>query len=442
MSSVVGLFIIGLLCVVSSVLAEPIPGGDVGPAAKAPEQAQSPELNEAVERFKQQDIDGALKLLREAVKKDADLPPPHVILAQMFAQANLPAAMRGALERATVESPDDPQAFLIFAELALGERRMTEARLLYDKADELMSKWKDGGKRKQNLQPQLYSGLAACAESRNDWAAARKQLEAWLKLEPRSAAALQRLAFCMFQERNVTEALAKLQEAAKIQTDMMAPQAVIAQWFARAGDKKSAQKWLDDALAAAPKDAQVQLVAAQWCWELGKLEEAEAHATEALKLNPKYYMAKILRGVIALFRKDYATAEMYFESAQNQSPKDFAAGNNLALALIEQKDDAKKRKALDLAENNVKLFPRSADAYSTYGWVLYKLGRTEEAEKALRTAVSGGTFGAETAYYLARVLADRGREADARKLLESAVASTGPFAQREEAKALLERLKK
>jgi Tfp pilus assembly protein PilF len=133
---------------------------------------------------------------------------------------------------------------------------------------------------------------------------------------------------------------------------------------------------------------------------------------------------------------------MYFESAQMQSPKDFAAGNNLALALIEQKDDAKKRKALDLAENNVKLFPRTADAYSTYGWVLYRLVRTEEAEKALRTAVSGGTFGAETAYYLARVLADRGREADAKKLLESALAASGPFAQRDEAQALLERLKK
>ena len=47
---------------------------------------------------------GALKLLKEAVKKDAELPPAHVVMATWFAQSNVPMGVRAALERAVVES--------------------------------------------------------------------------------------------------------------------------------------------------------------------------------------------------------------------------------------------------------------------------------------------------------------------------------------------------
>ena len=46
----------------------------------------------------------------------------------------------------------------------------------------------------------------------------------------------------------------------------------------------------------------------------------------------------------------------------------------------------------------------------------------------------------DIAYYLARVLADKGQSADARKLLQSASALTGAFAHRDVAIALLKSL--
>ncbi len=64
-----------------------------------------------------------------------------------------------------------------------------------------------------------------------------------------------------------------------------------------------------------------------------------------MQLEPKLLDAKILRGMVAIFQKDYATAERYFELAHLQSPRTFLASNDLALALIEQNDQAKKLRA-------------------------------------------------------------------------------------------------
>ena len=169
---------------------------------------------------------------------------------------------------------------------------------------------------------------------------------------------------------------------------------------------------------AAPKDAKTRLVAAQWAWETGQLDEAKQQADAALRLDPKYFEAKNFRGVIAMFQKDYRTAEAYFESALQQAPKDlkFNASNNLALALAEQDDESKKQRALGLADDNVQKYPRHGEARSTYGWVLYKLGRLDEAEKALQAVVTGGSYTADTAYYYACVLAGRGHEAEAKRV--------------------------
>lgn len=427
-----------VVCTTSESAAEPIAPGSLETASETP--AQLKELTDAVELFKQRNYGGAIKLLEEAVKKDPSLPPPHVILAQFFAQTNNSAGVRGALERAVVDSPDDPQAYLILGDIAIRERRAAEARLLFEKAASLLSQWKGNAKRKDSMRPLLYSGLASAAEARGDWPEARKQLEAWLKLDPKSNGAWLRLAQCLFREKDVPGALKNLQEAAKLNADMLPPESVLARWFARSGDQENAKKWLVAALTAAPQNPHARLVAAQWAWETGQLDEAEKQASAALQLDSNYYQAKILRGVIALFRKDYKAAEMYFEAAHLQSPKDFAASNNLALALVEQKDEAKQRRALEYAENNVKQFPRKGDTYSTYGWVLYKLGRLQDAEAALRKSISGGTFSAETAYYLACVLADRGRDADAIRLLQIATKSTAPFTWRENAQSLLKQL--
>jgi Tfp pilus assembly protein PilF len=222
----------------------------------------------------------------------------------------------------------------------------------------------------------------------------------------------------------------------------VSPEAFLARFYWRTGDQDKAKKWMIAAINARPKELQTRLLAVQWAWETGQLSEAKKQAEAAIKLDPQSVDAQFFRGLVALFQKDYTTAEEYFQNAHLLSPKDFRISNGLALALIEQKAEEKKQRALEYAENNARQYPKAGEALSTYGWILYKLGRLDDAARVLQGSVSGGSFSADTAYYLARVLVKRGREKDARQFLESALQSAAPFQNRDDAKSLLEELKK
>ena len=65
------------------------------------------------------------------------------------------------------------------------------------------------------------------------------------------------------------------------------------------------------------------------------------------------------------------------------SPSNFAASNNLALALCEQSDNLKKNRALEYAQINAQRYPKMADAASTLGWVQYRLGHLQGGRDGL-----------------------------------------------------------
>jgi len=420
--------------------AEPIPAGDI-PEPTGTTDQQIPEVVDAVTAFKDRDFDGALKLLKEAVKKHADLPPAQVIMAQLFSQVRQAAGMRSSLERAVIDAPDDPEAYVILGDFALRGRRVTEADLLYAKAAALTKGFTGSAKRKKILEPRIYGGLAAVAEARQDWSTAQKYLNDWLKIDPKSAVAMQRLGRALFQQKKANEAYEQLKAAAAADPEnVLTPAARLAQFYEQAGDHEAAKKWMTYALQSAPKKLRTRLVAAQWALETDQLKEAQTQAAAAMQIDPKSLEAKVLRGVIALFQKDYQAAESYFEAAHLQSPGNFAASNNLALALVEQNDESKKRRALEYAQSNARQYPRVVEAGSTYGWVLYKLDRLDEAERVLRQTATSGNLSADTAYYIAQVSADRGRKEEAKQLLESALKSKRPFSKREEAQALLKKV--
>ncbi len=388
------------------------------------------------------DVEGALALLREAAKKDANLPPAQVLMSQLYLQQGMLAPARKALECAVVEDPADPAAYVMLGQLAVRDGRVTEAELILRKADSLLSTYDKSAKQKSRLQLEICSGLASVAEDRENWEEAQKQLEALLKLDPGNAATLQRLARCLVRQKKPAEALEELKKAAKIDAAMLAPEAVLANFCEEAGDRENAKKYMEAALAAAPKDPRTRLVAARWAFDIGQMDDALIQVNAALKLDPKMLEAKILRGIIAAFQKDYRTAEHYFEDAKLQSPDSFQATNDLALALVEQKDDTKKRLRCNMPKRTCGSSRSRSTSCSTYGWVLYKTGHLEEAINALCAAITGAAFNPETAYYLAQVDADRGQAIEARLLLERALKETGPFAMRPEATALLEKLNK
>ncbi|MFO0910511.1 MAG: tetratricopeptide repeat protein [Isosphaeraceae bacterium] len=196
---------------------------------------------------------------------------------------------------------------------------------------------------------------------------------------------------------------------------------------------------MKEAVKALPGDRQTREAFALWLLQNDRPDEAktEAEAAAAAVAPEVLKTLTYLQGLIARHRKDHAAAVRLFEAVLKESADDFAASNQLALALIESDDSAPRQRAQELAERNVQRQPKSAEALATLGWIYFRLGRVDAAERALSAATSGGDLSCDTAYYLAQILVQKGRIAEARAMIASAVKAPGRFTFRNDARAWL-----
>ena len=398
------------------------------------------EVKEAIKSFEKRDFDACLKQLAQARKAHPELVPPHALFAKLAFLSNQGLLIRPALEKAIAEDPEHPEVFILFGNLALAESRATDAAVHFEKARRLASGKRWTEEQRNRVDCLSLQGEAVVAESRGDWKAARTALSGWLKHEPVSAAAHQRLGKALFHLEELEAAYDELQQAAKADATLE-PAAITMAWlFTRSGNLKKADEWINYAGKTAPESLAVQKGSAAWLMEQGRADEAQSHADAAAKLGPGSTEIKRLLGLAARQRKDFAQAEQIFEGLAHDAPSDAWARNQLALVLVEQPDEPKRRRALELAELSVRQNPKAADALATLGTVHYRLNRLDDAEKVLQAVVASGQGNSDAAYVLARVRADRGQSESVPALLKLALDAPGIFIFRKDAQEWLDRL--
>jgi tetratricopeptide (TPR) repeat protein len=399
-----------------------------------------PEIEEAKRRLARQDIEGALESFGAAAKAHGDLPNARIQLANVYFSVNRPREARAQLEKAITDYPDDPETYLVMAELALREGQWTDAGLLSERAVGLLKGFKADADKKKDLTTRAYLGAAMTAQQHERWEDARKILTELIKANPDSAAAHFRLGQVLFETDKQKEAYAELQAAARMDEDIPSPEMTMAQLFEKNKDKANAEKWLKQAVAADPKKLKTRLDAIQWMLRTGDLAAAKAQATEALAIDPNSQDALFLAGRVARFSKDYPQAQKYLERSYLESPGAGSVANELALTLAEIGEEERKR-ALTLAEATYRQ-QRDVETAATLGWICYRLGRMEEAEKLFSAVATANQFSPDAAYFFAVFADDRNRGEAAKGLLEAALKGDAPFANRAEAQKLYDRLTK
>ncbi len=395
------------------------------------------DVTDAVARFRKGDVAGARGALVSAKDKHPALAPARIMLARLMLSVSKFADSRIELEREAAVNPNDPESYLMLADLALRDRRSTEAEALLEQSRGLAAKFTGNAKRKKSIDAGISAGLAAVAEQREMWPAAVEHLTAWVGIEPANAVALMRLGQAQFRAGHPAEATKSLRAAAKADPELLSADIVLGKLFEDAGDEKNAETHMSQAVKAGPQELNTLLAAAQWALRNNRIDVAKTRAEAALKLDPTSLDAQLLCGQAALFAGDMKTAEQYFSGAHLQSPANFQAANLLGLALIDQDDALKKRRALEFAELTANLNPRNSEATETLGWVYFKLGRTADADRVLGTVINSGSLSADGAYYTARLFEGLGRADDARKWAEKALQGKRAFAHRRDAEALM-----
>jgi tetratricopeptide (TPR) repeat protein len=187
-------------------------------------------------------------------------------------------------------------------------------------------------------------------------------------------------------------------------------------------DVDGAFKLLDDFAEASPSNA-VDVVAlkAQLLISLDRYEEGLALFDKAIEYRPDNENMILGRAelLLRIGRIDEAVAG--YRQAIKRWPDSATALNALGYTLADRTDQYKE--AEKLIRKALKIDPKSPAIIDSLGWVLYKLGRHEEALHELQRAYAQ-LNDHEVASHIVEVLAVLGRHDEALELLESAEKKT------------------
>jgi predicted Zn-dependent protease len=400
-----------------------------------------PEVESAIQRFVNSDLKGARDYLDLAKTKYPKLPPTDLTLAKMFVILRSGQQARVFLEEATTKSPNDPEAYLLLADLGFIEGRITEAHALFEKADGLTQKFTENEKRKQNFAVRVLAGLSAINERRQQWDQAQALLQKWVDIDPDSAIAHQRLGATLYRLGKIAEAQAEFTKARELDPNSNHPQIWLGLLYTQDKKADEARKAFEAAYAAEPGNERTAQAFAEWLIQQNDLEKAKAVAAALRTKAPASVSALLLDGIVDKMQGKNDTAEATLMQVLASEPNNSTATNLLALLLSESKDPADLDKALGYAQRNAAMYQNNTQINITYAWVLYQMGRLAEANQILSRGINNPS--ADGAYLIARIMEAQNQPEKAAALLKEVMAQAaagGVFLYRRDADAMLQRL--
>jgi tetratricopeptide (TPR) repeat protein len=443
------------LAALTLALAGPL--GGQPPAAPMPPKpaapAANPDVEKAFELFRQNKVPDALELLKKAAKANPALPQPKLQLAQWCLQANSGQAARQFIEQAIAEDRTHVEGYVFNGNVAFNEGRVTEAILNLQTAEAMAQQPRWDAEQKKRFLRDIRNGLASCFSARGDFDAAKEYLRGMLNDDPKNGGLRQRLAEVVFRTGKPAEAFDELTRAFADDPTLDPPDLrMAALWQAKsaagdpaaaAADRQQAEEYYKKAVTAHAKNAKCHREYAVWLMEDGRTDAAGLYVEAMAKIDPAGRDTAAAKALWHLHRKEYAAAEPLLEGMMKDAPGDSFATGYLCVALAESGDEKKQKRAIELAETMVRQNQRAPLPYAILGWSQFKAGKVDDADKALGVALSTGQVTLDTAYYLAKLLAERQKFEDAHRFLKDAVAAPhGLFVYRIDAKAWLPELAK
>jgi tetratricopeptide (TPR) repeat protein len=281
--------------------------------------------------------------------------------------------------RALVEvDPDDAGTRRALASELVRERRFAEARTLYE--DMIRRAGDDPSKAESKTSAQVELGFIAYLE--RNWPEARRILAPLAiangKVQPRAA----RIALASDRDGEdfaAGLALAKQLAAADPDPEWAAAEA---EFRYRTGDQKAAEATLDK--QASSGDLESMMAAADVYARLKKFNESARIAREVGAKNPDNTDAQFRLGSSLERGGDAAGAEAVFLKLLAKRPNDAATQNYLGYMWADK--GVQLERAREMLEKAVGREPRNAAYLDSLGWVYFRLGRIDSAEKNLREA--------------------------------------------------------
>jgi len=349
------------------------------------------------------EAEAALKLLEQNPPEDGEI-APILLRARLLQNLNRGKEAIPLLEKSIKKYPDDKRLRLTYARTLVEQDRMEDAKVQFAN---LLQQYPDDDELR-------YSLALVCLEAKA-WVEAKGYLEELIERESHVDSAhlnLGRIA----EERSDPQAA--LLEYAQVGpgNDYLPAQLRQADILMSNGRTDEAEKRLAAARDAEPDyGIQLYLIQAETLSANNQGERAWKVLQQALLQFPDDLNLLYTRAMQAEKRNDLAQMEKDLRLIIKRDPDNAMALNALGYTLSDRTTRYDEAKAL--IEQAHKLNPEDPAVLDSLGWVNYRLGNLDEAERLLRQALERFPD-QEVAAHLGEVLWANGKQREARQIWE------------------------
>jgi tetratricopeptide (TPR) repeat protein len=403
------------------------------------------QLNEPVAKFLADRDLAAFLASYESIQERTDkLPAAEVFLGKLFLAYNLANEVATILETYINKNPEDPEAYIALGNLALRSGRVIDAWLNLQHAETLINNDKLGSGRKALVMPVLVELQASTAERRKYWDEAVKLFSQLARLKPELNYPMWRAGRIRVMAGQIDLGYELMQRAYQKDSQLPPPAISVAQtlhdttdWINTPEMSAQVERWYQRAVSENPEYPGGWSSYFKWLILSNRPKDvAEKHASLPSQVTSDREI-QLMHGLSARYLDDFDTAEQIFSAANQANPQDIEIADQLALVLIESSDEAKRGRALQLAERNLRQLPQAEVTMATAAWIQLKLGAVDVADNILGQLAARGNLSPQTAFYIAELMNQSGQPEEARQLLAVAVDSPGIFPQRSQVKRRL-----
>ena len=345
--------------------------------------------------------EGALGLLEDNPAQEGEI-APILLRARLLAALDRGSEAMPLLEKNLQKIPDDKRLRLTYARMLVEQNRMDDAKVQFAI---LVQQYPDDDELR-------YSLALVCLEGKA-WDEAYNYLQQLVERGSHVDSAhlnLGRIA----EERGDPQAALDEYAQVGIGTDYLPAQLRQADILIANGRADEASRRLAEARGAQPDYAiQLYLIEAETLANNDKTQSAWLVLQNAIKQNPDDLNLLYTRSMLAEKRNDLVQMEKDLRAILAREPDNAMALNALGYTLSDR--TTRFEEARVLIERAHQINPEDPAVLDSLGWVNYRLGNLDDAERYLRSALERFPDH-EVAAHLGEVLWANGKQREARKI--------------------------
>lgn len=283
--------------------------------------------------------------------------------------------------------------------------------------------------------PDAYFRLGLILRQQKKSDEARRAFEKVLELSPGNLPSIDQLVELEIAKRDFAGAMQIIRPELEKTPEIAGAHFLEGKIYAAQGDLDRAEAALVKALELDPNFSSAYDLLISSYVAANKLPQAVKELEAFLSKSPNNPSALMTLGQIGEKMKDYPKARDAYERLLSTTPENAEAMNNLAYLYSEKLNELDK--AYELARKARALQPASPVISDTFGWILYKQGKYQEALTLLRESTGKLRDAPEAQFHFGMTSYMMGETEAARAALQRAANATSDFPGKQEAQRRL-----